>query len=393
MCIIMHKPAGVSMPDKATLARCCERNKDFGGYMIADGDRVIIKKGYKDDVALINSLNSTLTSINKSATDCDVVIHFRFATRGVATKENAHPFPLSENMDDMTKTRIRCDCGIAHNGTISRVTGEKDRSDSQIFAQKYIGSLSFSQIKNNSSIKELVDHVLYGDRLILMSGNGDTIKFGKWVEDDDGRFYSNDGFKEKKAQSYHGHYGYGTTSGTGHSGYGGGNKKDDNTYSGVVGKKETKRTSPLSTKYFNDIGHEVIFSVVENGKYVPKSLSDFKSKESRAVRVEFVGEYVHKVIILNSINIHEYIKDNIARLKIMLVCSKCKNASPIDGFDVARNLCKTCSKSSTNTSRQKFCTSCKKWKTLDQFSEGKNALCDECNKDLGRAIEATSNNL
>jgi hypothetical protein len=116
MCIIVVKPAGEKLPDENILTQCFENNPDGAGYMYRDKGQVQIRKGFMSVDSLIESLLCSEEDIG--LTQRDLCIHFRLATHGNIIPGCTHPFPVSNNLNDLTALVISTNAGIAHNGIL-----------------------------------------------------------------------------------------------------------------------------------------------------------------------------------------------------------------------------------------------------------------------------------
>ena len=45
-------------------------------------------------------------------------MHFRIGTAGANSKENTHPYPISDDKRDLHKTYVKTNLGVVHNGII-----------------------------------------------------------------------------------------------------------------------------------------------------------------------------------------------------------------------------------------------------------------------------------
>lgn len=111
MCLIIHKPAGVSIP-RSLLLSAAEHNRDGFGAMAFNGSgRLRVTRRHV-------TLPWELLSVYEDYARGECVLHLRRSTRGLATDpENTHPFEIAGHLY------------MAHNGTLaidSRVPGRSD---------------------------------------------------------------------------------------------------------------------------------------------------------------------------------------------------------------------------------------------------------------------------
>lgn len=189
MCIIAAKKAGLDMPMENRMWSMWECNPDGAGFMVrTPNNDIIIRKGfmeYEDLVAAIDKLDYYV-----NLKDCDVVLHFRYATHGGIQPSLTHPFVLSNDFNEMKKlqnsnTNV---IGIMHNGVYPYQT-PAGVSDSMVYIKEQIYPLYKSDKKfydNDNVMKNLKG------KLAFLTKDGIRL-IGSFIEDiDDGIFYSND---------------------------------------------------------------------------------------------------------------------------------------------------------------------------------------------------------
>jgi len=197
MCVIAYKPQGAAMPEYEKLKNCFENNDDGAGYMFADNGKVHIVKGLMTLRSFVSSLTETVRRYGK---DRAYVLHFRLSTQAGVRKDCTHPFPLSKKMADLRKLKTECDIGIAHNGIIdltSSLRKDLSYSDTMEFITEYMSLIVKNRdyYKNPDTLK-LIEK-LTDSKFAVLDGAGHCELIGNgWVEDN-GVFYSNDGFMEK----------------------------------------------------------------------------------------------------------------------------------------------------------------------------------------------------
>jgi predicted glutamine amidotransferase len=120
MCIIINKPAGVTLSDEI-IGNCFDSNPDGAGFAFADNGTVVISKGYFELGDLLNALETVM--------DRHLVIHFRIATHGTVNEFNCHPWSVV--------TESGRQFAVAHNGVLSwRST--KEESDTCCYVNDVI---------------------------------------------------------------------------------------------------------------------------------------------------------------------------------------------------------------------------------------------------------------
>lgn len=135
MCVICASPKGTHQPSISEIKRMFCRNPHGAGYMVAREGWVEIHKGFMN----LGDFLAALKSEHFTAAD-SVVYHFRISTQAGVNPEMTHPFPLSNQREDMKALDVICGCGIAHNGVIRLTTdpAEKEYSDTAIFITDYL---------------------------------------------------------------------------------------------------------------------------------------------------------------------------------------------------------------------------------------------------------------
>jgi predicted glutamine amidotransferase len=114
MCVIIHKPAGVEIPEDL-LAAAGALNPDGWGLMgIADDGRLLVRRGLEVDA---EEVYATAT-LHRNA---ELVLHLRRRTRGGVDEHNLHPFQVAPGVL------------LMHNGTLRFESRRADRSDTWHF--------------------------------------------------------------------------------------------------------------------------------------------------------------------------------------------------------------------------------------------------------------------
>ena len=198
MCIIVYKPENANMPSKKTLRHCWDNNSDGAGYMFAHNDKVIIKKGFMSFKSLYDSLRNDYTKFH----DKSFVIHFRISTQGGVRRDLTHPFPLTENIDDMRLLRTTSDFGVAHNGVITLTSTSLYNTtitynDTMKFISEYL-SLIISKPKDLENEKTLkLIQKLAESKLAIMDNSGKVTLIGAFTQNK-GCFFSNTSYQAYK---------------------------------------------------------------------------------------------------------------------------------------------------------------------------------------------------
>ena len=192
MCIIAAKPIGVEPPTRSILENCFNNNPDGAGFMLATAGNVRIHKGFMTFDDFWRVYEKDLKRVNPKETA--IVYHFRISTQGGVTPGGTHPFPVSSSPDMLTKTSVRCNLGVAHNGVISLTSSYAKNqiySDTQLFIMDYLSKLDkLHPTWYKSKVgRELVEELI-GSKLAILDKDGTIETIGDFNEFE-GVLYSN----------------------------------------------------------------------------------------------------------------------------------------------------------------------------------------------------------
>lgn len=119
MCLLIHKPAGVEVPD-LLLTSAAEYNPHGFGIMVLHKDgQLELRRRTRTHI-------NTLRKIYAQFRDQECVLHFRYGTSGDIDHMNTHPFKLTRHIY------------MAHSGTIELERHSQQRSDTWHFATDYL---------------------------------------------------------------------------------------------------------------------------------------------------------------------------------------------------------------------------------------------------------------
>ena len=193
MCIIAIKPQGAKLQSEDTLKAMFSHNPNGAGFMYPHNGMVQIRKGFMDYDSFRQALANTITHIGE---DAPIVMHFRITTHGGTCPSNTHPFPLTKKIAEMRATSCSAKVGVVHNGIINIKPRSEDVSDTM----EYIASILAPIYRRNKKfwktqrILNGVADTINGSRMAFLTGDGEIIRVGTWVQDGE-YWYSNDSFK------------------------------------------------------------------------------------------------------------------------------------------------------------------------------------------------------
>lgn len=209
MCIIVSKAKGVDLPTKATLKTCFERNHDGAGIMYVDNKSVVIEKGFMTFNALYKRIQELKFKYGNNLKDKALVIHFRIGTSGQNDKKTTHPFPITNNIDQLRATKTRTNLGMVHNGVIHDYVKGGNLSDTQHFIKDFVSvlyELDKSFYLNKHAQKLLNDTCK--SKLCFLDKYENLTYIGNFIEDK-GIMYSNATYKPITHKDFWYSYDYG----------------------------------------------------------------------------------------------------------------------------------------------------------------------------------------
>lgn len=147
MCIIIAKQKGLAIT-KEILQNCFNNNPDGTGFCVEVDGKLLINKGYF-------TFDDFYTAYQPYENE-KTLIHFRIKTHGKIDEDNCHPFRVSDNI------------AFVHNGIISNVKANNDKSDTRVFKDSYITPIinKFGEEALHSpEIQTLIESFIGGSKL------------------------------------------------------------------------------------------------------------------------------------------------------------------------------------------------------------------------------------
>ncbi len=202
MCIIAIKPAGIKPPAEKIIENMWYNNDDGAGICYPLRGHVVIDKGHMK----LKKFKSMLEDLDKKidTTATPILYHFRIGTSGGNTAANTHPFPISDKLPLLQKTRGAYPLVMAHNGIIDIKPRKKDISDTMEYIMAQIAPLK--QLRKDFYKTDAGKKLLYnatGGKLAFMDGSGYIETIGDFIKDN-GMMYSNSSYKRDYFYSYYG---------------------------------------------------------------------------------------------------------------------------------------------------------------------------------------------
>lgn len=203
MCIIAIKPPHHKMIDESIIETMFQNNPDGSGYMYSYNNKVHIEKGFMTLKELLNSLDSLKKKVNIE--EIPLILHFRISTSGKTDGATCHPFPITSDLNALRKTHVITNLGMAHNGVIYDFEEKKSiYSDTQLFVNKCVSYLYDINPKflHDDRTEKMLEPIINGSRLAFLDRHGNIYRYGDWCEND-GIFYSNEGYIPWTSRYYH----------------------------------------------------------------------------------------------------------------------------------------------------------------------------------------------
>lgn len=145
MCVIAIKPNNVRI-SRNTVELMYTANPHGAGLSIVGESNTIVSKGYFDIESLWRDVNSLQ--------NCELVLHFRWATHGGISAEMTHPFLVSEEEKEATSVYSETSLPVFfHNGVIHGY-GTEHVSDTCDFAVNVLAKLG-----SVSAMTRLLTHI------------------------------------------------------------------------------------------------------------------------------------------------------------------------------------------------------------------------------------------
>lgn len=178
MCVIAYKPAGVKIPEE-NLEACFKSNKDGAGFTVQRDGQLTTIKGLWTYRAFFEAFEPYQND--------QALIHFRIRTHGTYGEDNCHPFLVSDGMV------------FAHNGVISSVPNDREKSDTVVFNELILRNLVKTFGKESlfdPVIQSLIMKYVGASKLAFLLEDGRHIllpeEMGWWYKD---AWYSNQSYK------------------------------------------------------------------------------------------------------------------------------------------------------------------------------------------------------
>lgn len=197
MCIIAVKPQGVALPSVEILKRMYNKNPDGAGVAYAINGIITINKGYMN-------INEYIKAVQKIPINATAIIHTRISTSGGIDKELTHPYKLTNDYKELRQTHAKMADGyaVAHNGIFGEFGTMQGANDTMQFIVNYLHPLKELKDKTggaviDNDIKPIINKLVSGSRLVIMDVDGNYMLYGNYWHEQDGIYYSNEGYKQR----------------------------------------------------------------------------------------------------------------------------------------------------------------------------------------------------
>jgi glutamine amidotransferase len=170
MCLLIVKPAGVAIA-RGLLTRATRAHPDGFGVAWASHTGCHATKGVQVSVDAQASLLAAIV-------DAPAIVHWRWATHGSVSIDNAHPFALPNGG------------WAAHNGVL-RGFGAHDRSDTRDFVDTVLSCyLGPAEIESD---RAFLDPIIRGSKIATIHPDGTIVRLGDgWIRSQSGLLASNE---------------------------------------------------------------------------------------------------------------------------------------------------------------------------------------------------------
>jgi len=162
MCLIIAKPQKIAYNAKKIneyIKKGYAVNRDGLGfaYKKRSQNSVTIRRGFKSAEDIIDTLDSL-----KFSKDDELIIHLRMGTCGEKSIINNHPFPITKDVNLLTKEEIITSVGaFAHNGIMNPFSYSNSKyCDSYNFVRDFL----FETTTKDDNTKDFCYNVLYDIR-------------------------------------------------------------------------------------------------------------------------------------------------------------------------------------------------------------------------------------
>ena len=189
MCVICSSTAGARQPSVDELKAMWTANPHGAGYMYVRNGAVHIRKGFMTWHEFLEAI------VAEGFGEADAVVyHFRISTQGGVRPEMCHPFPLTSKLAITELTRVKCKCGIAHNGIIPCTADPYDLefSDTAHFVAEYLSWMLITREDvKDKQMQRRIEKLIGRSKLALLTTDGVITEIGEFHEIEPGLRVSN----------------------------------------------------------------------------------------------------------------------------------------------------------------------------------------------------------
>lgn len=195
MCLAIYRPVGQTgaLLTKELFEAAHSQHPHGMGIMWAKQGRLYTATSMTDPEKFYAEHEAV---IHDPAVPCG--IHFRYATHGERNLSNCHPINVTSHL------------ALIHNGVISRLPSDKERSDTRVLAEDILRRLPHRWWRNGAVLALLSEYLGYSNKVVLLSSRGETAIINRQAGlDEGGCWFSNASFRVTSSRVRHTGYYHG----------------------------------------------------------------------------------------------------------------------------------------------------------------------------------------
>lgn len=169
MCVIIHKPKGVDLPEAHIRKAATANSHGYGILWYDQKDRIV--KAHKQAEYKIEDVIKQVAELK----DTEVLLHFRIKTHGSVNDDNCHPFKVLDKGD------TGMEMWLMHNGVIHKAKTEGDETDTMAFNREMLIPVLKHKpgILREEAFQKFAGEYIGHSKLAFMFGKGETVIVNK----------------------------------------------------------------------------------------------------------------------------------------------------------------------------------------------------------------------